>query len=70
MDHEPELGEIVVAVRGLKVRRGRVIEIYGSAERRRIVLEFTPELSGADVFSEPTTNVYDLDELRPVDSAA
>jgi hypothetical protein len=65
----PTLGDVVLITWGVAETRGRVIEVYGAAGHRQVVLELTPELSG-DMFVEPTTVSLPIDEVRLATAAA
>ncbi len=61
-------GDLVAAQVGLIEYRGTVKEIYGPDERRKAVVWLTPEISGY-IVDEPTTTVFDIDELHRIDAA-
>jgi hypothetical protein len=46
-----------------------VAEVYGTGQRRHVVVALTPELSGY-VVAEPTTVALPYNEVRPAEAAA
>lgn len=68
MKDELHHGDLVVFHRGLAEVRGTVAELYGTKDRRRVVVALTPEISG-DVVDEPTTVALSVDDVRKVVAA-
>lgn len=63
MDDELKVGDLVVFSWGLAEVKGIVDELYGNADRRRVVLALTPEVSGYAV-AEPTTVALPVHDVR------
>lgn len=68
MSDELAYGDLVVAHVGPIEYRGTVREIYGPDERRQVVVDLTPEISGY-IVAEPTTAVFPIENLHLVETA-
>ncbi len=68
MSDELAYRDPVVARVGQVEYRGTVREICGRHERRQVVVDLTPEVSGY-IVAEPTTAVFPIEELHLVEAA-